>query len=212
MVAGLVIGYQAWPPLRAFNSALLKRQRQILCTFIWRPRSSEWSFMLTQNKYMQAECIYNFCCIKKNIFQQIHFQTYHLVLSSPNLFQPKNYFHNGSPHHFMKHPVHCRVIFICDGRLLWLKHHLCNYKVLLICDIRFLLAQHKTMIHKIILTVIFLIVIPGQDACVEINDHLNIPKKIHPRIARTTAPPPPAPTTPTTTPPPPRTSTWPEVK
>ena len=145
-----------------------------------------------------SKCIFNFCCIKKNIFQQIHFQTYHLVLSSPNLFQPKNYFHNGSPHHFMKHPVHCRVIFICDGRLLWLKHHLCNYKVLLICDIRFLLAQHKTMIHKIILTVIFLIVIPGQDACVEINDHLNIQKRIHPR---TTDPPPP-----------PRTSTWPEVK
>ena len=52
-----------------------------------------------------SKCILNFCCIKKNIFQQIHFQTYHLVLSSPNLFQPKNYFHNGSPQHFMKHPV-----------------------------------------------------------------------------------------------------------
>ena len=64
------------------------------------------------------------------------------------------------------------------------------------------------MIHKIILTVIFLIVIiPGQDACVEINDHLNIPKRIHPRAALPTAPPPtppppPTPTTPPPTPPP----------
>ena len=76
------------------------------------------------------------------------------------------------------------------------------------------------MIHKIILTVIFLIVIPGQDACVEINDHLNIQKRIHPRTTLPTAPPPPPPHAPTppppppttTTPPPPRTSTWPEVK
>ena len=195
-----MIGYQAWPPLRAFDSALLKRQRQILCTQI------QWVVSHNNTKQIYAsKCIFNFCCIKKNIFQQIHFQTYHLVLSSPNLFQPKKYFHNGSPHHFMKHPVHCRVIFICDGRLLWLKHHLCNYKVLLICNIRFLLAQHKTMIHKIILTVIFLIVIiPGQDACVEINDHLNIPKRIHPRSTL----PPPTPTTTTT----PHTSTWPAVK